>query len=83
MHTIKITGLASGKIIKILSIEKIPDNTTLMYYLTSQGIPIASSCNGEGVCSKCNINNNLLSCQISLKDFIKLHPDPEIFISYL
>jgi uncharacterized 2Fe-2S/4Fe-4S cluster protein (DUF4445 family) len=83
MHTIKIRGLASGKIVKILSFKKIPDNTTLMDYLISQGIPIASSCKGEGVCSKCTINSNLLSCQISLKNFLELYPNQEIFISYL
>jgi len=83
MYSITIKGLASGKIVTILKFEHILDDISLMDYLLQQGIPVASSCLGQGVCSKCIVNNNLLSCQISLKNFVKLNPDQEISISYL
>lgn len=83
MYSIKIKGLASGKVIKNINIEEPIQEISLMDFLLAYGIPIASSCQGQGVCSKCTINNNLLSCQISLKNFLKLSPCQEISISYL
>lgn len=83
MYSIKVRGLASEKIVKTLTLLSIPENISLMNFLLSQGIPIASSCKGEGVCSKCTVNNNLLSCQISLENFLERFPNHEISVSYL
>jgi Na+-transporting NADH:ubiquinone oxidoreductase subunit NqrF len=58
--------------------------TPALNWLRSQGIPIASSCNGEGVCKKCIINTNLISCQLTLKDLLNDNTDEiKINVSYL
>ena len=84
MSTIKIYGKASGKLIKTLKIKlNAIQNISLMDFLRTKGIPIASSCLGEGVCRQCVINNDLLSCQIALKEFCAISPKHDISISYL
>lgn len=44
-----ITFLKSGKVVQV------PDGTNLMNSLLDAGIPVASSCGGDGICSKCHI----------------------------
>ncbi len=34
---------------------EVEQNTPLMYALLNQGLPVASSCHGKAVCSKCRI----------------------------
>lgn len=87
---IKVYGNASGKIIKELRPNSLEMNLqiSLMTYLQSQDIPIASSCSGDGVCKKCVVNTSsqekLLSCQISLKDYLNEENfDKIITINYL
>ena len=68
MHQIKIWGRASQKEVKDLTI---PDTQQdLMSFLRSQNIPVASSCDGEGVFKKCVINDEILSCQITCQQVI-------------
>lgn len=83
MYSLKIKGLASGLIVKNITIKEPIEEISLLDFLLIKDIPIASSCQGQGACSKCIVNNNLLSCQISLKNFLKLSPLQEISISYL
>lgn len=45
----KVTLLKSGKVIQV------PDNSILMKSLLDAGLPVASSCSGEGVCGKCHV----------------------------
>ena len=54
---------------------------TLLEYLRKQNFPVASSCDGEGVCKKCIINGDVLSCKIKVSEMIaqKL----EINVDYL
>jgi len=81
---ITIAGLASLKIIKIISIPKnLSEELSLMDFLTSNGITIASSCSGVGSCHKCFVNKSILSCQISVLKFIETTPSLRIEISYL
>lgn len=72
---VKITGKASNKTIKELdlssSVLEKKKMSSLMDYLRSQSIPIASGCYSEGVCNKCQIelnNGNVLSCRVKLKN---------------
>lgn len=87
MQSIEVIGLASGKIIKTFIInDKLWDNLqdiSLMEFLHTKNVPVASSCHGEGICQKCVVNNDLLSCQISLKKFLKQSANQKIYISYL
>lgn len=72
MIKLQIFGGASQTIIKIIDV---PDNyqvrkISLMDFLLGHGIPIASTCLGEGVCKKCIVNKEILSCQAQLSKFI-------------
>ena len=55
---------------------------TVLSFLQDYNFPIASSCRSEQVCKKCIINQDILSCSITLGEFIKLYKN-EIYISYL
>ena len=79
-----VAGLASQKIIKIISIQEgLPTDLSLMNFLINNGITIASSCSGVGSCKKCLINYSVLSCQITLRNFLDNNPFPRVEISYL
>jgi ferredoxin len=83
---LSVRGGASGKILKSLTITENEMQQVLMYYLQSHGIPIASSCNGEGVCLKCKIQwhgHTIISCQLKLGDLFHNSFDTELVISYL
>jgi Na+-transporting NADH:ubiquinone oxidoreductase subunit NqrF len=84
MYTINIFGSASKSTIKTLNITNQTSlNISLLELLQKEGIPVASSCFGNGVCNKCLINNNLMSCQITLEKFLEESPNHIICISYL
>ena len=61
---ILLLGKAS-KSKKYISINKedLNANISLLNLLRKYNIPIASSCDGDGVCKKCVINEDQLSCQ--------------------
>lgn len=87
---IEIFGLASNRIIKTLipSEDGLQIQNSLMTYLQSEGIPIASSCSGDGVCKKCMVTfgqeKQQLSCQITLKEYLNNKDfDKIITINYL
>ena len=77
MIIIEIFGKASGKLIKKISYEEKVgiERQSLMDFLISHGIPIASSCSGEGICRKCIVNVDI---QNAPGQNIK-----QIFIDYL
>ena len=79
-----VKGLASQKIIKVIPIQdNLSTTLILMNFLIENGITIASSCSGVGSCKKCFINCTLLSCQLTLLEFIKMTPSMTVEISYL
>ena len=55
-------------------------NEVLMFFLMKHGLPIASSCAGDGVCKKCKMSDETLSCQLSVSD---LADDAQIEFDYL
>ena len=79
-HKININGLASKTTVFEGVVRKTDLELTLLQYLQNQKIPIASSCSGEGVCQKCIVNKTLISCQVTLKNFIKSFNDKNILI---
>jgi len=83
MYQVRVWGKASQKNIlsKFISAEELNDNA--LQWLRSNHIPIASSCNGDGVCKKCIINNDQLSCKTQLSDFLNLQGQINIEVSYL
>lgn len=81
MSTISVKGLASGRLVGVWPIEDPTEN--LMSFLRSKGVPIASSCGGDGVCRKCVVNGDNMSCQMSLRHFLELFPDGVVEVDYL
>lgn len=79
---IEILGLASGRRLS-LSFDTSELQENLLKWLRAKGVTVASSCDGEGVCKKCNIQNGWLSCEMTLAEFLQRQPDGEIRISYL
>ncbi len=79
---IEIIGLAS-KTQKKLDVSPRDMDANLLKWLRAQGVTIASSCDGEGVCKKCVIQNDWLTCKLTLKEFLERQPDGKIFVGYL
>jgi len=79
---IEIVGGASGTS-KFFGYEEKDLGKDLLTWLREKGVTIASSCDGEGVCKKCVIQNGWLTCEITLEEFLSRQPDRKIFISYL
>ncbi|MBY0518296.1 MAG: 2Fe-2S iron-sulfur cluster binding domain-containing protein [Bacteriovoracaceae bacterium] len=78
---IRVRGLASGKIVG--EYEVTDPGEFLMFFLMQQGLPIASSCAGDGVCKKCVVNGDRLSCQIRVGDWLRDFPDQDVEVGYL
>lgn len=55
----------------------------MLQWLRKNNVTIASSCDGEGVCKKCKIQNDWLTCELSVEEFLKRQPDGMIKVSYL
>lgn len=79
---IEVQGLASKTSRFIEALDSDLD-TDLLTWLRAQGVMIASSCDGEGVCKKCNIQNGWLTCELTLKEFLERQPDGKIEVGYL
>lgn len=43
---------------------------TVLEFLRQKGYPIASSCSGEGICRKCIVCGDILSCEKTVKYFV-------------
>lgn len=76
-----IFGKASNKV-KSLTYSQSDLDLKVLDYLIKNNLPIAYSCKSNGVCKKCVINEEVLSCGISLKDFLKMYGNT-IEVSYL
>ena len=70
MPKLELKALASQKKYS-LEINHSDQELSLLDFLRKNNFPIASSCNGDGVCEKCIVNKNILSCQISVGDVLK------------
>lgn len=78
---IVVQGLASGRKLGQWPVQD--PQQKLMAFLREHGIPVASSCDGEGVCRKCVVNGECLSCQTTLAQFLVNHPQGLVEIAYL
>ena len=79
---IEIKGNASGRS-EFISYEDLDLTEVLLTFLRKKGITIASSCDGEGVCKKCVIQNDWLTCEMTLKEFLQRQPNGQITVGYL
>ena len=79
---IEIKGKASGRSTFITyEVEDLKEN--LLIFLRKKGVTIASSCDGEGVCKKCVIQNDWLTCMMTLEEFFQRQPNRQIIVDYL
>lgn len=84
-----IFGSASQREIKKILIDASSKDASskLMSFLLEHHIPVASSCNGEGICRKCIVKwreRPLMSCQVSLADIFENTSTQEtLHFSYL
>lgn len=86
MKELIVFGRASQKQIKVIPLSESDLSTNLMEILLDNGIPVASSCNGEGACLKCLVTANgekIVSCQTEVIDIIKDHSSVTVLIAYL
>ncbi len=56
---------------KIIVLEENDGPKNLMLFLASKEIPIAASCRGQGICEKCIVSDKVLSCSLSVKDYLE------------
>jgi ferredoxin len=82
MQIIKVFGKASQttRLFEVTASEK---NANLLDWLRQKGVTIASSCDGKGICRKCVIQENLNTCELTVKSFLELFPDGIIYVDYL
>ena len=81
-----IYGRASQKEIKNIIITTNDLKLKLMDLLQTYNIPVASSCNGDGICLKCTVTINdekILSCQYDIADIFKDQDSVTVVFSYL
>lgn len=86
MKDLIVFGRASQKVVMTIPIAPEDLSTNLMELLLDNGIPVASSCNGDGACLKCILTANgekILSCQIDLADLFQDHDSVTVIFSYL
>lgn len=86
MRDLIIYGRASQKEIKRIPIAPADESINLMELLLSNGIPVASSCNGDGVCLKCIATVNgekVLTCQTDIQGIMLDHDSVTLILSYL
>lgn len=82
MQIIRLQGMASGRIRELTYTEE-DLKQNLLDWLRSKDITMASSCDGEGVCKKCVIQNDWLTCMMTLEEFLQRQPDHMIKVYYL
>jgi len=75
---IEVKGLASGKLYSFSPSPEELKLNTLFYLKDVKSLPVASSCDGEGICKKCNFNQDKLLCNYKVSEINEL-----INISYL
>ncbi len=74
--SVRVFGRASQKIVGDFPIKD--PNEILMFFLMRHGLPIASSCAGDGVCKRCAVNGDILSCQTRVGDWTDENEQVEI-----
>ncbi len=86
MKSLVIFGKASQKQIKSITIKASDYKLSLMDLLQYNAIPVASSCNGEGICLKCIVilnDEKILSCQYGVEDIFRNRNCVTVVLSYL
>lgn len=86
MKKLVVFGQASNRTILTLDIGYSLYEYTLMDLLLKNGIPVASSCGGDGICKKCAVtihDEKILSCQKTIRQLFREEDLIELTFSYL
>ena len=86
MKSLIIFGKASQKEIKKITILVSDYKLNLMDLLLRHSIPVASSCNGDGICLKCTVtikDEKILTCQVVVEEIFKENDTAIVSLSYL
>lgn len=75
--------MASQKTILDCSINNLEAEENILEWLRSKKIPLASSCNGDGVCLKCLVNKEIIACQTKMLELADQQNRILIEIAYL
>lgn len=78
---LQVKGEASG-VLTNYRVTEAERTLTLLQFLRTKSLPIASSCDGNQQCFKCLVNQNVLSCSLTIADFIQQH-GAVVQVSYL
>lgn len=76
MYEIEVFGMASNSVVQKIIIQEVDLIKNLMDFLREKGLPIASSCLGKMQCKKCVINGYLMSCSVSVKEYLRISSQP-------
>jgi ferredoxin len=76
MSKIVIYGRASKSDLMTIELEAADLSKNLMDLLREKGLPISSSCLGKGQCKLCVINGFVLSCTVTVKEFLRTSSQP-------
>lgn len=82
MQVIKVFGKAS-QTARHFEVTASEEEENLLQWLRLKGVTMASSCDGKGVCRKCIIQQDLTTCEMTVRSFLDLFPDGIIFVDYL
>ena len=86
MKKIIVFGSARQKTVKTIDVLESDLDQNLMTFLQDHGIPVASSCSGDGVCLKCKVtieSKILLSCQLKVRELLVSQSSCTVTFSYL
>jgi hypothetical protein len=77
-----VFGNASQSTVRLIDIYQDDFNKKLMDFLIENEIPVASSCSGANVCKLCSVNESIVSCQVTVKDFLDKYGN-RVTLNYL
>tara|TARA_B100000029_G_C17077424_1_gene779219 strand:- start:11 stop:283 length:273 start_codon:yes stop_codon:yes gene_type:complete len=83
LPTLEIYGTASKKMLRKVTLTEVSKKENLMLFIKSQGLPLASSCDGDGVCHLCIVNETMVSCQMTVEELPAKSQIRKVTIGYL
>ncbi|MDC0255385.1 hypothetical protein OAK75_10800 [Bacteriovoracales bacterium] len=83
LPTLEIHGSASKKLLRKVTLTEISKKENLMRFIKSQGLPLASSCDGEGICHLCIVNETMVTCQMKVEELPAKGQIRKVTIGYL
>ena len=83
LPTLEIHGSASKTLLRKGIITEEAEKENLMRFIQRQGLPLASSCDGEGLCHLCIVNETMVTCQMTVEELPAEGQTRKVTIGYL